>query len=227
MAKSRLILNPENKETNVATSVKEKVVTPKIPNEYIPITLPTLGKLSAPKVLHFRDYTMSDALELNVLDEDERLKALVTVLNNMCYEKFDCSQLHINELMVVLYTIHATFISNRIEKEYYIDDMLPDGKEEGQLQHPDNISSVDLFINKFDIKTIDEDEEGNKLKLEFKEPFSFIDDITKNKLTFRLSRVEDLLLAQDHCNEVFEKELFRFKPLKRQIESLKKIKYVN
>ncbi|MGD9678175.1 MAG: hypothetical protein AB7V16_07400 [Vulcanibacillus sp.] len=224
MAKSRLIV--EDIEEEKESKQKATKVT-KVPNNYIPISLPSNGKLSAPKVLHFRDYTMSDALELNTLDEDERFLALISVLNNMCYEKFDCGELHINELMVILYTIHATFISNRIEKEYYINDMLPFGNNEGELNYPDNIESVELLINKLKVKSIDEDLNGKELTTPFKEPFTIVDSITKSKIKFRLSRVSDLLLAQQECDKLFEKETLKYKYIKKQLEALKKIKDPN
>jgi len=223
VAKSRLILEDvENKEEKKEVKKVENVV--KIPNNYIPVTLPTLGRLSAPKVLHFRDYTMNDALELNTLDEDDRFLALVSVLNNMCYEKFDCNDLHINELMVILLTIHATFISNRLEKDYYIDDELPQGSDEGQLNNPVNIASVELMINKLNVKSIDEDFTGKEVDIKFKEPFTLTDTITKSKFKFRLSRVGDLLVAQKECDILFEKEFARFKYLKKQIDALTHIK---
>ncbi len=228
MAKSRLIVEDESKikdvqELNESNTISIKPLA-KIPNNYIPITLPTNGKLSAPKVLHFRDYTMADALELNTLDEDDRFLALVHVLSSMCYEDFDCSDLHINELMIILFSIHATFISNRIEKEYYIDDELPQGSDVGQLNHPDNISSTELLISKLVTKSIDEDLSGNELKDKFKEPFTLTDAITKSKFKFRLSRVKDLLVAQKACEEMFGKDISKFKYIKKQLEDIRQIK---
>lgn len=222
MAKSRLVIDEINNQKEHSSKKVENKIE-KIPNNYIPVYLPSEGKLSAPKVLHFRDYTMKDALELNTLDEDERFLALVSVLNNMCYEKFDCSNLHINELMIILFTIHATFISNKIEKEYYIDDTLPEGNGEGQLNHPSNIASVELFINKLKVKSIDMDEHDKEISIKFKEPFTITDNITKNTFKFRLSRVKDLLIAQEECKKIYEKELFLFRPIKQQLEMLRNI----
>lgn len=226
-----LVLNPEEDKKEVQENtnnikVDTIVSTPKIPNDYIPIQLPSLGKLSAPKILHFRDYTMNDALELNVLDEDDQLSAIITVLNNMCYEDFDCANLHVKEMMHILYTIHATFISNNMEKEYYIDENLPEGNEEGQLNHPSNIGVVTIKLNKLNTKTINEDFEGHIIEKKFKEPFTFTDTVKKIKMKFRLNRVGDLLIAKEYCDKKYEDDLIRFRPLKRNIYKLQEIKDV-
>ena len=211
----------EEKKVDIA-EVQNKVNS-KIPSDYIPITLESNGRLDAPKVLHFRDFSMDDALELNVLDRDDQLKALVAVLNNMVYEEFDCKNLHVKELMQILYTIHGTFISSKISKEYYINEDLPEGKEEGQLSHPDNIDKVEIVLSKLKTQNIDEDSKGKRREVKFKEPFTFVDTVKKTRMKFRLSRVGDLLFAQEYCNTLYEDELKRFKPLKRALEKLRDI----
>lgn len=214
----------QQKEVSVETI--EKKIKEKIPNDYIPIKLPTNGRLDAPKILHFRDFTMDDALELNVLDEDDKLKAIISVLNNMVFEDFDCSNLHIKELIFILLSIHGTFISNKIEKSYYIDDTLDEGTKEGELNHSSNIGRIEIPISKLQIQNIDETYEGKNRETKFKEPFTIIDPVKKTKMKFRLSRIGDLLFAQEYCNDLFEEELIEFKPLKKALVSVAEIENI-
>lgn len=228
MTKSPLVIPEIENQKNIVDGVDlnqvEKNIN-KIPNDYIEIKLASNGKLDAFKTLHFRDYSMDDALELNVLEEEDRLKALIKVLNNMIYEKeFDCKNFHIKELIQTLYTIHIAFISNKMEKEYYIDENLIEGYEEGQLYHEKNIDKIDIQLNKLNILNIDETINGEKKEQKFKEPFTVFDKIKKQKVTFRLSRVGDLLFAQEFCNEKYNTELFKYKPLKKALKKLEDIK---
>ena len=221
--KSPLVLNPEAEPEVNVEQVKQKIKQ-KIPNDYIPIKLESNGKLTAPRILHFRDYTMDDALELNVHDPDDQLKALITVLNNMVFEEFDCSNLHVKELIQILYTIQGTFISSKIEKEYYVNLDLPEGTDEGQLDHPSNTHSIDINISKLKVQNIDETLDGKTREKKFSEPFTLTDTVKKTKMKFRLSRIGDLLFAKEYCDQKYETELFKYRPLKREIYKISQIK---
>jgi hypothetical protein len=200
--------------------IEEKTKT-RVPNDYIEVRLKSLGRLDAPKVLHFRDYTMADALELNVYDDEDRLKALISVLNNMVFEEFDCAKLHPKELMQIVYEINKVFISSKMDKPYYIDDQLPEGTEQGQLRHSSNIAMVEINILKLLLQNIDEDSKGKPRDIKFKEPFTIIDKVKQTRAQFRLSRIGDLVFAQEYCNEVFADELSKFKNLKRAVKKIK------
>lgn len=232
MSKSPLVLdagkpivnkNIEKDEPIIETKEIEEKIKTKIPNDYIKIKLSTNGRLDTPKVLHFRDFSMDDALELNVLDEEDRLKAIISVLNNMVYEDFDCSKLHIKELMEILYTIHGTFINSKLEKEYPLNEDLPEGNKVGQLFHADNIRKIEVNLAKLSIQNIDETYDGKNREKKFKEPFTIIDGTKKTKMKFRLSRVGDLLFAQEYCNTLYEKEVLQYRPLRKAIEKLKDV----
>lgn len=223
--KSPLILEEDLISKTVDVQEVEQKAKSKIPNDYIAIKLLSNGKLSAPKTLYFRDYSMDDALELNVLDEEDQLKALVSVFNSMVYEKdFDCNNLHIKELMQIMYSLHGAFISNKIEMEYHINEDLEAGVKEGQLDHPSNIDTVDIHLNKLGTKHIDEDYEGKTMEKKFKEPFTLTDTVKKTKMKFRFNRLGDLLFAQEYCNTKYEELLAKFKPLKKALYKLNDIK---
>jgi hypothetical protein len=223
--KSPLIIEElEEKKIEKMDSVEvEKKSKEFISSDYIPLKLHTKGELSAPKILHFRDYTMEDALNLNTLDDEDQLKALISVLTNMCYEKFDASNLHIKELMEIMYTIHGAFISSKIEKSYHYNEDLPKGDAEGQIDHETNIGKIEVPLNKLLVKFIDEDIKGHTLENKFKEPFAITDSIKKYTVKFRLSRIGDIVFAQEYCNTLFSDELQKFITLKRAILRLREI----
>jgi hypothetical protein len=223
-----LIINPEEDKKEATVNLKEvdKNLENKktIPNNYIEIKLESNGILSAPKKLHFRDYSMDDALELNVINEEDQLEAIVRVLNNMIWEKdFDCKNLHPKELAQIIYTLHGIFINSKIEKEYYYDENLPEGREIGQKDYQDNIGTIEIPVSS--IKTINI-MDGDKEKPKFKEPFSLFDDTAKLKFKFRLLRINDLLYAKTYCDTKYEKELKEYAPYKRRILKLKDIKNI-
>lgn len=213
----------------------EQEIKSNIPSHFIPIYLDSKGRLSAPKLLHFPDYTMEDALNLNSLDEDNQAYALVSTLNKMNFEKFDCSDLHPKELMQILFTLHATFIGSSVEKEYYLNEDLPEGSEEGQKDHPSNIKTVDLKISQLKWSSIDEDQEGKLRKTKFREPFTletkqqFTDPETKQtryntiRVKVRLSRMKDMIFAKKYCDELFHSESLKFLSYKKDLNRIRAI----
>ena len=71
----------------------EKEIKEDIPSNYIEINLVSNGRIKdTPTKLHFRCYSASDALDLNV-DDDEKTKAIVKVLTRLNYEHFDIGEL--------------------------------------------------------------------------------------------------------------------------------------
>jgi hypothetical protein len=223
-----VIETPATKETITQQDEESLVEKSKllIPNEYIPIYLSSEACINAPKLLHFRDYSMDDALELNVLDEDDQLKAFVKVLNNIVWEDFDCANLHVKEMMEIVYTLHANYIGTNIEKSYHLDETLPEGKEEGQLDYKDNIVSIELPLKCIARHSINEDAKGKKRpeKERFKKTFTVTDKDTKSKIVFRLVTLKDILVSQELCKEKYkeqEKEFFFAKKTLNKIRAIK------
>ena len=223
MRKSPLVLEEDKKEEINTENIKKEVDNSP-PSNYIAIHLESNGLLDAPKVIYFRDYTMEDALELNTLDEEEQLEAIVRVLNNMVWGNFDCKNLHPKELAQIVYTIHGVFINSKIEKDYYYNLDLPEGRKKGELDHKDNIGTVEISINQIKTKNINKDINGSSIQEKFHEPFGIVDDITKNKIYFRLTRMYDLLFAKKYCDEKYIEELKTFAPYKRKLLRIRTIK---
>ena len=97
-----------------------------IPSSFIEINLVSNGRIEGiPSKLHFRCYSASDALDLNV-DDDNKVKAITKVLTRLNYEGFDVSQLPTQDVLFILYKLHGAFISKKITRKVYIDDTLWD-----------------------------------------------------------------------------------------------------
>jgi len=195
--KSAEVNEDEDKIAQIAEDVESDISEGKnkVPSQYVKVKFDSNGRLGYPKVLHFRDYSMDEALALDTYEEKDQFKALVYNFNNMNYEGFDCSELHIKDLMTVVYSIHARFIGSTIEKSFYINEELPEGKEEGQKDHLNNIGTYDVPLSSLKMKSIDEDPKGNKLQNLFKEPFRIFDAAYKQSILFRMPRVGDMIKA--------------------------------
>lgn len=224
-SKSPLVI--EEEKAIPVTSEIEKKATTAIPNDYICVKFESMGALQdCPKELHIRDYTLNDALRLNVSDEEEQIKALISVINDMIYEDYDVSNLHPNDFMMLLYSVHGKFISAKIEKEYVLDETLEEGNKEGQRYHPSNVASIEIPLSKLMIHNIHDDLEGKKrpdTKVfggRFKEPIKIKNDESGTTFGFRISRMKDILVAQEYCKEKYAEQLRDFAPIKRNLYKL-------
>ena len=113
---------------NEIVNETEKELEEDIPSSFIEINLVSNGRIEGvPKKLHFRCYSASDAIDLNVADEDKP-KAISKVLTRLNYENFDISLLPIQDVLFILYRLHSAFISPKITKKVYIDDTIEDEK---------------------------------------------------------------------------------------------------
>lgn len=175
-------------------ALKSKKVTD-MPLGYIPVKFCTKGKLSAPPVLHFRDYNMEEAIELSAITDENYLSRLVIVLNQMVHEDFDCSQLHLEELKEVLLNIHLNFWGSTLRD-------FPGLSPEKKREHKD------VPIKNIQVDSLDK---------KFKEPITITDSIG-NKIQVRLPRVSDNLEVQEYVNTHFALEEKDFAMVKLQIE---------
>lgn len=217
--KSPLIL--DDNEVDVSL-VKQKTKTI-IPNNYVPVYLKSNGVFDAPKILHFRDYSMEEVLKLDILEEDERLKVIVDILNEMVYEDFDCGKLTRYELMQILYTIHLTFINNKLEKEYIIDEDLPEGQKEGERYHKSNIAKVELEAKDLFLQDITKNNDGTPKAKKFKDPFTITDNVTKSKVKIRCARLEDIIFANEFCKEKYGEKKKEFRALEKELQRISEI----
>lgn len=226
------LIHEELEENEVITEKKETTVIEKtvdkkekeIPSCYIEIKLPSNGKIEGcPKVLHFRDYTSSDIVDLNMKDDGD-IKTLSKVLSRMNYENYDVANLTPEDLLYVTYVLHSSFVSNTIEKTSYIDETLPDGTEEGQLDNKENIEYFDIPINSLKYRVLGYDDDGNKIDVKFKSPFKITDSMTKDVVGVRLSTIKDVQIATQYVKDKYEDDFIKFDDVKTEIERLQNLK---
>ena len=161
-----------------------------IPSSFIEINLVSNGRIEGiPKKLHFRCYSASDAIDLNVGD-DYKVKAISKVLTRLNYENFDVSQLPIQDVLYILYKLHNAFISPKITKKVYIDDTIED---EEKLNADENLEEVDIPISSMTYAYLGKDYDDNELERKIKVPFTIKDNATNNKVQFRYTILKDML----------------------------------
>lgn len=105
----------------------------------------TGGRLSAPPVLHFHDYSMMASQALAELPSaEDHLPIIVRVLNSMVVEDFDCGLLHVEEAKEALLNVYAKWWGPTLTGFRYLLD--PDIKDEAKLAAKENISVADIPI---------------------------------------------------------------------------------
>ena len=180
------------REKKVAKQVETEIQSEKnIPIGFIPVKLSSKDKLG-PAVLHFRNYSMNELLEITTTKDENQLSALIyKALNSMCYEKYDCAKLHLENIKEIMLTLHLNFWSNSLlHKPYYID-------LEGDLQDEKNIAYTDIELSKLNIIDINDD---------FKNPFTIVDNVTGSKVKFILPTIEHVFIADKFMKEYFSAE---------------------
>lgn len=113
-------------------SKMEDVQTDNIPEGYIEVKLESIGKLYAPQILHFKDYSMENLTKLATQKNEKYLDALIEVLNELVYEDFDCNYLHEEDAKKILLLIHGAFWGGTLQGiPYYLDEnkTIPDEDE--------------------------------------------------------------------------------------------------
>ena len=187
-----------------------------IPPEYLTIKLSSLGKLSAPAILHFRDYSIDDAMKMGLSTDENILETLVGVLNNMVFEKFDCSDLHESELEEIMINIYANFWGKIIK-----DCPFPFNDEEYELmseetieQYKKNFPTVDINLSKLN---------NNLISEEFKEPITISND-QNIKIQFILPKIKHLFIAKEYCENKYIREEQLFHKITENIKYNERIK---
>jgi len=192
-----------------------------IPSSFIEINLVSNGRIEGvPKKLHFRCYSASDAIDLNVNDED-KVKAVCKVLTRLNYENFDISLLPIQDVLFILYKLHGAFISSKITKKIYIDDKIED---EEKLNSEDNLEEVDIPISSMVYAYLGKDYDDVELERKIKVPFTIKDNATNDKVQFRYSILKDMLMAETYCHNYFKDEFIKFSDIRSTLNKIKNIR---
>lgn len=226
--KNRDKIDTEKIEVDKSTFVKsdivektEEEIEKDIPSNYIEINLISNGRIEGiPDKLHFRCYSASDALDLNVDDED-KIKAVTKVLTRLNYEKFDVSLLTIQDILFILYKMHGAFISPKITRKVYIDDTITD---EEKLNDPDNLEEVDIYLNSMVYAYLGKDYNDVDYEKKIKVPFTIKDNTTKDLISFKFTTLKDILTAQTYCKNYFKNEFIKYGDVRSTIAKIRGIR---
>ncbi len=199
----------------------EKELKNDIPSNYIEVNLVSNGRIEGiPSKLHFRCYSASDALDLNV-DDDNKVKAITKVLTRLNYENFDVGKLPIQDVLFILYRLHGSFISKKITKKVYIDDTIEDEK---LLNADENLEEVDIPITSMVYAYLGKDYDDKDLEGKIKVPFVIRDKTTNESVTFKFTVLKDMLRAETYCKNYFKDEFIKYADIR---SSLNKIHSIN
>ena len=175
----------------------------RIPADYIPVKLSTLGKLDAPAVLHVRDYTGQDILTLSMANESNVLRKLIDVLNDIVFEGFDCAYLHEQELEEIMLNVLANFWSPIIH-DYpfpYTNEEYESIDEERKTRILKGLEKLTVDISVPNLKT-------NPIREDFREPI--IIKSSNKTVYFSLPRIVHYFKAQEYIESKYEREYQEF-----------------
>lgn len=193
-----------------------------IPSEFIEVKLLSNGRIkNVPKILHFRDFSSSEALDVTITSEKDKVKKLVKVLSNMNYEKFDCSVLPEQDILIILIKIIGTFITSNLERKVYINLNLPDGIDKGCLNNEKNIDIVNVPFSQFDIQYLGTNDKDEIIEPQIKLPMTLTDSLTNTKYSFKIPSIEDLYIATDYVKDYYKEDLKKFTSYISSIEKIK------
>ena len=210
------VVKPKNStDAEILESAQESVGN-KPTTDYVPVKLDSIGKLSSPAILHFRNYTMEEALRLAEANEENIAETIIQCLNEMVWEDFDCGLLHVEELKEVMLYIYGSFWDTKLEGfRYFVNEEL----EEPALSAKENVSIATIPISS--IKT-------TPLPEEFKEPISIT--MQGKTVKFLLPRIQNSFVAQEFIKQKYAADLRKFSNLEgilRYNESVPSEKHKN
>lgn len=197
----------DNIQSAVAVSPIKAVVKPYLEDDSIlEVKFCTGGRLSAPPVLHFRDYNMKASQALSEMPlATDHLRLVIKILNAMIVEDdFDCGLLHIEEAKEILMNVHGKWWGSSISGFRYL--LNPD-IEGDELFAKENISEADIPISAIDVEP---------LASEIKEPIN----ITVHGVTvgFVYPRIQNIGIIEDLLKVKYAEEEQRFFKLKQILE---------
>jgi hypothetical protein len=155
-----LFADPSRLETRPELAAVMSTVVPSgkdntIGNESVAeIRFCTGGRLSAPPILHFRDYSMLASQELSELPAaQDHLPVIIKILNSMVVEDFDCGLLHMEEAKEVLINVYGKWWGNHLTGFRYL--LNPDLEDRDALLAKENISVADIPLSALEVVPLD------------------------------------------------------------------------
>lgn len=200
---------PDTKQNDLLASVPGYNPGSTTDDSVIEVRFCTSGRLSAPPVLKFRDYTLLASQIIaeyrEVLDpdaEDEHYHPIIEkVLNAMVVDDFDCGLLHIEEVKEVLLNIHGKWWGNNLTNFRYL--INPAIKDEKKLMASENISVADIPLSAIEVVPLDN---------EVKEPINI--DVHGTIVKFVYPRIRNVGIVDSMVKLKFAVEEQQFYKLK-------------
>lgn len=207
----------DEQEQQSEVKSRKPVQKDKIPSDYIPIKLSSAGKLSMPKVLHVRNYTGQDALDLAQASSGDMIETILKVVERMIWEDIDSKLLHQKELEEIMLNVYLNWWGTVI-KDYpypWEKEELKEGIEKGIIneQKAERVKKgVDTLYINIPIENISTE----NLPAEFKEPIKI--KHKDNEYVFRLQRVGDVLISEKFVEEKYFEQDNEFSEIKNDID---------
>ena len=207
------MLNTLNQEVQRAKNLAS------VPPGYIEVALSTKGRVGAPAIVHVRNFTVGELLELSLTTDTDLPRRLISTLNKAIYEDTDVANWHESEIEELLIYIYAEFYKSTLdsvefpllEEDYEFVKNGPDGEQRCK----------DLREHKWVPRT-------SITLLRDIDPYEVSDDYSpeitiKNKktgfyVTFSYIKYGDRLLVKDWLDKVYRDEEKQFDAL---VETLK------
>ena len=185
-----------------------------VPPGYIEVALSTKGRVGAPAIVHVRNFTVGELLELSLTTDTDLPRRLIAALNKAIYEDTDVANWHESEIEELLIYIYAEFYKSTLdsvefpllEEDYEFVKNGPDGEQRCK----------DLREHKWVPRT-------SITLLRDIDPYEVSDDYSpeitiKNKktgfyVTFSYVKYGDRLLVKDWLDKVYRDEEKQFDAL--------------
>jgi hypothetical protein len=203
--------NPQVKETEgspiIVSPIKAPIKSRLEDESILEVKFCTGGRLSAPPVLHFRDYNMQASQAISEMPlATDHLRLVTKILNSMIVEEnFDCGLLHIEEAKEILMNVHGKWWGSTISGFRYL--LNPDIEDETKLFAKENISEADIPISAIELEP---------LSPEIKEPINItVHDVT---VGFVYPRIQNVGIIDDSLKIKYAEEEQRFFKLKQTLE---------
>jgi hypothetical protein len=204
-------LNPSIKEAVESPIIVSPVKVPVKPyledNSVLEVKFCTGGRLSAPPILHFRDYNMQASQAISEMPlATDHLRLVTKILNAMVVEdNFDCGLLHVEEAKEVLMNVHGKWWGSTISGFRYL--LNPDIEDEENLFAKENISEAEIPISAIEVEP---------LASEIREPVNIkVHGVT---VGFVYPRIQNVGIIEDLLKVKYAEEEQRFFKLKQILE---------
>ena len=207
------MLNTLNQEVQRAKNLVS------VPPGYIEVALSTKGRVGAPAIVHVRNFTVGELLELSLTTDTDLPRRLITTLNKAIYEDTDVANWHESEIEELLIYIYAEFYKSTLdsvefpllEEDYEFVKNGPDGEQKCEdLRKHRWVPHTSITL----LRDIDP----------YEIPDDYSPEITiKNKktgfyVTFSYVKYGDRLLVKNWLDKVYRDEEKQFDAL---VETLK------